>query len=252
MAEGARGSRSGADRRVLVILVVAAALLWGSSRLTWVTATITDDLRGTRSEAVNGSQWAAELAPLALAALAAVAAVLAVRGAMLRVVAVAVLAVAAAAAVPAVRVLAGGSSAERALTLLDTGSARVSTAGSVLGPLLAVVAGTLLLGAGLALLRSRNRSPGLSSRYETPAARRAQATAELVEPDGDLAERQLWDAMDAGLDPTLEPPAQPPGHTPAQPPGEHGESGPPEDPGQGPSTLAAGPNIDRGEGGPRQ
>ncbi len=69
-AEVSRGSRSGADRRVLVALVDAAALLWGSSRLTWVTATITDDLRGTRTDAVSGSQWAAELTPLALVALA--------------------------------------------------------------------------------------------------------------------------------------------------------------------------------------
>lgn len=248
MAEVPQGSRSGTDRRVLASLVAAAALLWGSSKLTWVTATITDDLRGTRTDAVSGSQWAAELTPLALVSLAAVAAVLAVRGWVLKVVAVALLGVGAVAAVPAVRVLVGGATAKQASALLDTGPARVSIESSVLGPLLAVAAVVALLAAGFALLRSRTRARGLSSRYETPAVRRAQATAKLAEPDGDLAERQLWDAMDAGLDPTLDQPAPPPGSTPAPPPGEH----PPEDPGPAPSTLAAGPGTDRGEGGPRQ
>lgn len=200
-----------------VALVLAAALLWGSSRVTWVSATASDDLRGVRTTDLAGGSWAGATVPLALALLAAVAAVAAVRGWARRVVAGLVLLVAVGAAVPAVTLLVGGAQERQAATLLDppVPAATVTTAVSVPGPLLALLAAVVAVAGGVVLLRARPAGGGLSSRYATPAARRdaARATTRTAPtlPEGDpaaaaLTERVLWDALDAGEDPTAGPP----------------------------------------------
>src|SRR5262245_8434091 len=64
----------------IVLLAVAAAALWGSSRMTWVTVSSTDGLTEPRTDKLNGGVWFGALTPLALVLLAAIAAVLATRG----------------------------------------------------------------------------------------------------------------------------------------------------------------------------
>ncbi len=235
-------------RGALLLLVVAAVLLWGASRLTWVHATISDDLRGTRVQDLTGAQWASGLAPLALAALAAVAAVLAVRGWALRAVAVLLLVIGVAAAWPGVQLWTGGATGGRAAALLDRGSSRVVAEAVPLAALPAVAGAVVLVVAGVLLLRAPVRAGGLSERYQTPAVRRERASRKATEqvgppgaePDAELAQREIWDALDAGVDPTDEPTVEP------DPAGD-----PLGDPGHGPSTLAPGSSTNRGEGGPR-
>jgi uncharacterized membrane protein (TIGR02234 family) len=228
------GPRRAGTREVVVGLLVASALIWAGSRFTWVSATTVDDLRGTRTTGLKGSTWAAELVPLALVALAAVAAVLAVRGWVLRVVAALVVLVGVASVVPAVRLLAGSASPDRARALLDSASAQVSTSTSAPGALLVGLGGLLMVLSGGLLLRAPGRARGLSDRYQTPAVRRERATAvaeggvDEGEADGELTERRIWDALDAGEDPTAGPgpgAGRDPHHSPSTLPGDPSTGG---------------------------
>lgn len=220
-------------------LVVAAGLLFASSRVAWVDATASDDLRGTRTAGLSGATWAAATVPLALALLAAVAAVLAVRGWARRVVAVLVALVAVAAGLPAVALLTQGPDDAAAAALLDppAAPATVTASAGVVGPVLALLAALVAVAAAVALLRVSRSRGGLSGRYQTPGARREQARAQLGDPAagaaGDpataaLSERVLWDALDAGEDPTVEP-------LPGE--GVPGGEGGGRDPGHPPSTV---------------
>ncbi|UYP17388.1 TIGR02234 family membrane protein [Rhodococcus sp. Z13] len=216
-----------AGRRPTVVaaglLVVAAAMLWGSSRMTWVEAVSSDGLGVDRVLALVGGQWAAALTPLALALLAAVAAVFAVRGIALRVVAVAVAAVAVAAGIPAVQLLASGADPESVARIAELPDRAEVTAVDVsAAPALLALLGTLVaLVAAVAVWRTPREKAGLSSRYDAPAARREAATRR-DDSDEPVTERVLWDALDAGEDPTVDP------HDPAEngdDEGEPGESG---------------------------
>jgi uncharacterized membrane protein (TIGR02234 family) len=69
--------------------------------------------------------------------------------------------------------------------------------------------GLVLLAAGaLTVVRGRHW-PGMSSRYETPAARASRETASVREQS--TTPKGLWDALDRGEDPT----------TPSADSGEH-------------------------------
>lgn len=207
-------------------LVLAAVALWAASRMSWVQARTVDDLRGVRISHLTGQTWAPEVVPLALAVLAAVAATFALRGVALRVLAVALLAVGAAAAVPAVRILTGGAVRQRAAELATppTLAERVSTSVSPGGPLLALLGVLLTLVAAVLLVRSPRTARGLSGRYRTPAVRKeaaadaqkrgAQGPGATADLDDDVSERMLWDALDAGHDPTVQDPDPGPPHPP--------------------------------------
>ena len=71
-----------------LLLVVAAAGLWGASRLTWVQVTSFDGLTHPKTDDLTGASWSTALIPLALVVLAAAVAALAVRGWPLRILAV--------------------------------------------------------------------------------------------------------------------------------------------------------------------
>lgn len=198
-------------------LVAAAGALWVASRMVWATLTVTDDLSPVRSMDVHGSDWSPWLTPLALVLLAAIAAGAALRGWLLRVVAVLVAVSGALAAFPAVSLLVGGEAdtyAANAVELpLRFRLLLVSVnywAGVVvlLGAVLAVVGGVLLLRVAT--------GAAMSSKYESPAARRAELEKKTFreyrdrkqqETAGDESsapesERLLWDALDTGVDPT--------------------------------------------------
>ncbi|MGW4846936.1 TIGR02234 family membrane protein [Nocardia brasiliensis] len=199
----------------LVLLAFAAAALWGASRLTWVTVTSSDGLTEPRTDRLNGGVWFGALTPLALVLLASVAAVLATRGWLRRVLGVLIALVAAVAAVPAFALLtSSGKIAERAATLAEL-PARAQVEQATTAPLPAVLA---LLGAaaafvaGALLTRMPQDTARLSGKYDNPVFRRAAATEQVTqrrdaqpgtEPNsGQLSERVLWDALDAGTDPT--------------------------------------------------
>ncbi|MFI6956939.1 TIGR02234 family membrane protein [Nocardia sp. NPDC050408] len=197
----------------IVLLAIAAAALWGSSRMTWVTVSSTDGLTEPRTDKLNGGVWFGALTPLALVLLAAVAAVLATRGWLRRMFGVLIGLVAAVSAVPAFALLTRSSAtAARAATLAELpGRATVTEVVtsqfpavlSLLGALAAFVAGVLLA-------RMPEDAARLSAKYDNPVFRRAAATEEVTRQrtddaaadTGQLSERVLWDALDAGTDPT--------------------------------------------------
>ncbi|WP_147124006.1 Trp biosynthesis-associated membrane protein, partial [Nocardia neocaledoniensis] len=64
----------------VALLALAAAGLWVSSRMTWVTVHSADGLTEPRTDDLDGATWFGALTPLALVLVAAIAAVFAVKG----------------------------------------------------------------------------------------------------------------------------------------------------------------------------
>lgn len=207
------GGRSRAAAVSVVLLLIGAVCLWGSSRMTWVHVSSSDGLGEDRSTDLVGSTWAAASTPLALALVAAVAASFAVRGWASRVLAILVGLVAVGAAVPALEALLGDVPEDKAAELSELpGRAEVVAAQAFTLPAIIALAGAgCAFFAAVVLLRKPTGRQVLSSKYDAPAARRddvarrTKSAAERAADNGegeDLTERMLWDALDAGEDPT--------------------------------------------------
>ncbi|MFD3746955.1 TIGR02234 family membrane protein [Nocardia sp. NPDC058633] len=195
----------------VVLLASAAAGLWASSRMTWVTVHSADGLTEPRTDHLNGSVWFGALTPLALVLVASIAAVFAVKGVLRQLLGVVISVVAAAAAVPGFALAVGaGRTADRAGTLAELPvRAVVSGADTHLGPaILSIFAASLALAAGILLTRRADERTELSGKYDNPVFRRADASAAVSEQNAasgtaaPLSDRVLWDALDAGTDPT--------------------------------------------------
>ncbi|WP_051385946.1 Trp biosynthesis-associated membrane protein [Actinokineospora inagensis] len=155
------------------LLLLAAAALWGSSRLAWGQSThVRPGTDVTVAVAVPGSTAAPALVPLAVLALAAVAGVLAVGGQWRRWLG---LVVAAAGAVPVWNAL-----------FQHTDGTEFA------GRAVAVVGGSLTIAAGVLLLLRGHQTPRLGGRYRSPGAARETARDE----------QDLWQALSEGEDPT--------------------------------------------------
>lgn len=199
----------------IMLLAIAAAALWGSSRMTWVTVSSTDGLTEPRTDELNGGVWFGALTPLALVLLAAIAAVLATRGWLRRMVGVLIGVVAAVTAVPAFALLTkSGATAARAATLAELpGRATVTEVVTAPFPAaLSLVGALAALAAAVLVARMPEAAARLSGKYDNPVFRRAAATEQVTRrrtdaaagDPGQLSERVLWDALDAGTDPTEE------------------------------------------------
>ncbi|MGM7649164.1 TIGR02234 family membrane protein [Nocardia sp. JW2] len=191
----------------VILLAVAAAGLWASSRMTWVTVQSADGLTEPRTDNLDGGTWFGALTPLALVLVAAIAAVFAVKGVLRQLLGVVVAVVAAVAAVPGFALTIGaGRTAERAGTLAELpGRATVTGAEAHVFPaVLSVLAAACALAAGVLLTRRAETTAQLSGKYDNPVFRRADASAQVNKSDGaaPLSDRVLWDALDAGTDPT--------------------------------------------------
>ncbi|WP_081706277.1 TIGR02234 family membrane protein [Nocardia sp. CNY236] len=198
----------------IALLAVAAAVLWASSRMTWVTITSSDGLTHPRTDHLDGGTWFGALTPLALVLLASTAAVLATRGWLRRVVGVLIAVLAAVAAVPGFALLTdSGAIAERAATLAELPAraevAQVDT--SAFSAALTILGASAALGAAVLIARMPGDTARLSGKYDNPAVRRATAAARITQQHGRAthrdassspSERVLWDALDAGADPT--------------------------------------------------
>ncbi|MFC7752792.1 TIGR02234 family membrane protein [Tsukamurella soli] len=156
------------------LLVVAAVLLWVSSRMTWVAVTVADGLSPERHLSASGQQWAGALTPLALVILAGIAAAVALKNRMRRVVAVLIAVVAVAATVPALGVLTSDPDvghAEQALdlphkdvvVLID--AHHVAPVVALLGSLAAVAAAVVLIRGS----RSTGAGPAWTGATSRPA-----------------------------------------------------------------------------------
>ncbi|WP_233434518.1 TIGR02234 family membrane protein, partial [Nocardia yamanashiensis] len=222
-ARAAEADAAKAGRRPIVpvvLLALAAVLLWGSSRMTWASLEITSDYGLPRTKDLDGGVWFGALTPLALVFLATIAAVFATHGWARRGIGVVVAVLAAVAAVPGYALLVGrGETADRAARLAElhggdhAGAVTTSTLPAVLS-LAGAVAAFL---AGLLLVRTSAGAPKMSGKYDNPAKRKLSAAEQVAEhhvrsqqaesgsPQGgeqQLSGRVLWDALDEGVDPT--------------------------------------------------
>ncbi|MGV0850083.1 TIGR02234 family membrane protein [Mycolicibacterium phlei] len=178
-------------------LVLAAAGLWGASRLTWVEVTSFDGLGQPKTVALTGGTWSTALVPLAVLLLAAAVAALAVRGWPLRALAVLVAVVSAGTAYLAISLWVIADVAVRASNLAESPVADIiGTQRHYAGAVITVVASVLTLACAVLLMRSAGREQATPARY---SRRTAPAQEEPGEP---LSERAIWDALDAGSDPT--------------------------------------------------
>lgn len=177
-------------------LVLAAAGLWGASRLTWVEVTSFDGLGQPRTVALNGGAWSTALVPLAVLLLAAAVAALAVRGWPLRLLAVLVAAASAGMAYLAISLWVIRDVAVRASNIAEAPVADlVDTQRHYGGAVISLVAALVALAGAVLLMRSA-RTAG-TARYQ-----RRAATPQTAEPDTEMSERSMWDALDEGADPT--------------------------------------------------
>nr|WP_324194216.1 TIGR02234 family membrane protein [Nocardia blacklockiae] len=212
-----------------MLLLVGAAALWGASRMTWVTLVSSDGLTEARTQRLNGGVWFGALTPLSLVLLASIAAILATRGWLRRTLGVVVAVLAAVAAVPGFALLTGHTAtAERAARLAELPArAHVDQVTTVTFPaVLTLIGAVAAFAAGVLLARMPETAARLSGKYDNPVFRRAAAADQVAErqaraharPAADdpanpaagtagtdpdqLSERVLWDALDAGADPT--------------------------------------------------
>jgi len=138
-----------------------------------------------------------------------------VRGWASRVLAVLIAVVAVSAAVPAVRLLTAGASDSESAALAELPArAQVSmTEVSILPAIVTLIGALCALVAAVVSIRKTAASQVLSSKYDAPAVRRDEVARRVrsssfdngVQDEGeDLTERMMWDALDAGEDPTDE------------------------------------------------
>ncbi|MCW0214891.1 MAG: Trp biosynthesis-associated membrane protein [Pseudonocardia sp.] len=193
-------TRPGGGRRLASVclgLLAGALALWGSTRLTWASAVVTT-ARGPVPADAGGAALAPSLTGVAVLAVAAVAASVAVSGVARRVLGVIV-------------ALAGGASAwvaldswlhpPDAMTLLRLAGVPATTvpvgdvavAGSA-APWIGVLGGFVVLAAGVFLVVADRSLPRMGARYAAPGTAKA-----VVDPN-----RSAWDALDDGVDPTVD------------------------------------------------
>jgi uncharacterized membrane protein (TIGR02234 family) len=188
-----------------VLLLLAAGAAWGASRMTWMRVQIADFLTVDRTVDVAGHTWASALTVLPLVFLAAIAAALAVKGRARAVVALVVAAAALGVAYPAITVLTQEPDVKYIESILELAGKDVvvRTDKVTAGPLVAVLAAVLAVAAATLLLRGL-RGGGMGSQYASPSARRADLEKRVFEQAAaeKSSERDLWDALDSGDDPT--------------------------------------------------
>ena len=178
-------------------LVLAAAMLWGASRMTWVEVTSFDGLGQPKTVALSGGSWSTALLPLAVLLLATAVAALAVRGWPLRMLAVLAAITSAGMAYLAISLWVIRDVAVRASHLAEAPVADlVGTQRHYGGAVITVVAAAVTLACAVGLLRSATKERSGAARYTRRTA------AQSAEPDDAMSERMLWDALDEGRDPT--------------------------------------------------
>ncbi|HEY2449950.1 MAG TPA: TIGR02234 family membrane protein [Mycobacterium sp.] len=185
-----------------ILLVIAAAGLWAASRLTWVELRTFDGLGPPKVVTLSGAAWSAALLPLALVLLATAVAALAVRGWALRMLAVMLAVASLATGYLAISLLVIPDVALRAADLAHVPVLElVGSQRHYPGPVITLASAVCTLAGAVVLMRAAASARGTATKYVTPAARRSLARRD----DGVMSERMIWDALDEGEDPTVEP-----------------------------------------------
>ncbi|MDX1880054.1 TIGR02234 family membrane protein [Mycolicibacterium sp. 141076] len=189
-------------RTAQVLLLVAALMLWGASRLPWVDVSSFDGLGQPKTTTLSGAAWSTALIPLALLAAAAAVAALAVRGWALRLLALLVAVASAGMGYLAISLWAVTDISVRAADMAQIAVMfLVGTQRHYWGAGVTLAAAVLTLVGAVLLMRSAGRGAAASatSKYAAPGARREATQEEAA--DG-MSERMIWDALDEGHDPT--------------------------------------------------
>jgi uncharacterized membrane protein (TIGR02234 family) len=188
------------------LLVVAAAGLWTASRLPWVVLRSFDGLGPPKTATLSGAAWSAALLPLTVLLLATAVAALAVRGWPLRTLALLVALASLATGYLAISLWVIPDVAERGADLAHVPVLSLVGSGRhYLGSAITLVSAVCTLVGAMLLVRAAATARGATTKYVTPAARRSLAGRS----DGVISERMIWDALDAGQDPTKDRTDQP-------------------------------------------
>jgi uncharacterized membrane protein (TIGR02234 family) len=186
---------------VALLLAVAAAVLWGASRLTWVSQAV-ESLTGPRTSTADGATAEPILVPWALLCLAAIGGLVATAGWGRRVVGTLV----AVAGLWALLRAASGLLAPASDALppgMRPGDRPLPAEAVVGGPLLGIVGAAAMLAAGLLTVRWAAVLPRMGAQYDAPGGARAERPRP-ADPD-----KALWEALDDGRDPTGDPTREP-------------------------------------------
>ncbi len=199
----------------LAVCVLGAGLVLLASGRTWVTVVFDPKVGalGSGRVALSGGRLSPLISPVALAALAATVAVLATRGLARRAIGVVIalcgIGVAAAAWTGTRTGAITVAVTERAaVTMTSRGAFTESVAWA--WPVLTAVGGAILLAGGVLAAVRGGRWPGMSGRYDRPSSGAGRTGSGPARPRGApsgsaTSDRALWDAIDEGADPTLEP-----------------------------------------------
>lgn len=190
-----------------VFLIAAAGLLWAASRMRWAEVYTEDGLGQPRTFNVLGADWSPWLMAIALLFLAALAVQFVLHGIFLRVVAIIVALGGIAVAIPAISLINSGENNLYAANMVDIPArsdvVAISTFAGA-GVVTLIAAACAVIGAVM-MARSAGGARKMSSKYTSPAARRAELERQVfAERDRKQSEREQWDALDHGYDPTVD------------------------------------------------
>ncbi len=200
----------------VVALLVAAAALWGASRMQWALVYTEDGLTQARTFSVIGADWSPWLVAVAIFFLAALAVQFVLHGVILRAAAVLVALGGVAAAFPAISLLNSADDLYATRVVEIPARSTVVAVTTDWEPGVVVLFGAVCAVVGaVAMMRSASTGRQMSSKYTSPAARRedlerrAFADYERRQASGDArpapTEREFWDSLDSGVDPTDDP-----------------------------------------------
>jgi uncharacterized membrane protein (TIGR02234 family) len=180
-----------------LLLVVSAAALWVASRLVWVEVTSFDGLGQPKTTALNGQTWSTALIAVTYLLLAAAIAPIAVRGWPLRVLALIVGGMSAVMGYMAISLWVIRDVAVRAAHLAEVPVADLlGTQRHYVGAVLTLVGAVCALLGAVLVMRS-----AATPRPETDRYSRGRSSAPDQDDDA-RSEREIWDALDEGVDPT--------------------------------------------------
>lgn len=215
---GAPARRGGREllTAALVCALGAALVLLASGR-GWAAASVTlPPPLPSRYVTLTGGDLAPAVNGLGLAGLAGLAGVIATRGVARVVVGVLIVAIGAGVVVSSIGATARGRVvAELGNRMSLTGASTHVQATSWW--LAAVAGGVLLAAAGAYTIVRGRRWPGMSSRYEAPgsAGHAGDSTSAMKRPEPTAG--NLWDSLDSGADPTVDPAEDASGETAGEP-----------------------------------
>lgn len=186
-----------------LLLLIAALLLWGASRLPWVDIASEDGLGPRKVITLDGAQWSTVLIPLALLVAAAAVAALAVRNWPLRLLALLVAIASAGMGYLGLTMWVVTDLSVRAADLAHVPVMfLVGTNRHHWGAGLTLAAAVCTLAGAVLLMRAAGKESATQAagKYAAPGSR---GTAAVVGDGAEgVSERMLWDAIDEGQDPT--------------------------------------------------